>query len=76
MKNITITLPDDVAQAARVWAAREGTSVSRYLGDKLARFLAEDEAYEVAGRRFLRRKPACLREEGKRLPRREELHER
>jgi len=35
MKNVTLALPDAVAQWARVWAAKHDTSVSRMLGNML-----------------------------------------
>ncbi len=36
MKNITVTIADDVYTAARVWAAQHGTSVSRLVQRMLA----------------------------------------
>jgi hypothetical protein len=36
MKNVTITLPDDVARRARVEAARQDKSLSRFIADLLA----------------------------------------
>ena len=36
MKNVTITLPDEVYRAARIAAATEGKSLSRYVADRLA----------------------------------------
>jgi hypothetical protein len=36
MKNVTITLPDDLAHRARVEAARQDKSLSRFLADLLA----------------------------------------
>lgn len=43
MKNITVSVPDDVYRAARIRAAERGTSVSSLVGDYL-RGLSEDEA--------------------------------
>lgn len=43
MKNITVTVPDDVYRAARVHAAEEGSSVSALVGDFL-RSLSERDA--------------------------------
>jgi hypothetical protein len=37
MKNVTVTLPEDLAVRARVAAARENKSLSRYIADLLAR---------------------------------------
>lgn len=36
MKNVTVTLPEDLAIRARVAAARENKSLSRYIADLLA----------------------------------------
>jgi hypothetical protein len=42
LRNVTVTLEEDVAQWARIEAARQDTSVSRLLGDFLKeRILAE-----------------------------------
>jgi hypothetical protein len=35
MKNVTITLDEEVARWARIEAAREGKSLSRWIGDSL-----------------------------------------
>lgn len=35
MKNVTVTLPEDLATAARVAAARENKSLSRFIADLL-----------------------------------------
>lgn len=43
MKNITVSVPDDVYRAARVSAAERGTSVSALVSDYL-RSLSEREA--------------------------------
>ena len=36
MKNVTITLPEEIARAARVAAARDDKSLSRWIADLLA----------------------------------------
>jgi plasmid stability protein len=43
MKNITVSVPDDVYQRARVHAAEQGRSVSALVADFL-RTLGEDDA--------------------------------
>jgi hypothetical protein len=40
MKNVTITLPDHLAREARVEAARQGKSLSRWIAERLAGELA------------------------------------
>lgn len=76
MKNVTITLEDDVARWARVWAARHETSLSRMLGEELKRKMQSDAQYERAKRRFLARKPKQLKPAGTRYPDRSSLYER
>jgi len=39
MKNVTITLPDDLASRLRLAAAREGTSLSKFIAAHLSRAL-------------------------------------
>jgi hypothetical protein len=47
MKNVTITLPDDLARSARVEAAKQGKSLSRFIADLLAeRFPAGQMTHE------------------------------
>ncbi len=44
LRNVTITLEQDVAQWARIEAARRDTSVSRLLGEFLKEKMASDAA--------------------------------
>lgn len=74
LRNITITLEEEVARWARVEAARKDTSVSSYLAGVLKQQMEGAEDYELAKKRALRRKP-FLRTGGKYLSR-EEAHER
>jgi hypothetical protein len=57
LRNITITVDEDVARWARIEAAKEDTSVSRLVGEMLREQMAEEENYEKAMKRALRRKP-------------------
>jgi plasmid stability protein len=43
MKNVTVTLPDELATRARVAAARQDKSLSRYIADLLAERCAREE---------------------------------
>ena len=78
MKNITITLPEDVARWLRVKAAENERSVSKWLAELLEDMQRQEDAYEVAMERFLTR----ARESRKikwidgRKPTREELYDR
>jgi hypothetical protein len=53
MKNVTITLEEDVLEWARVEAARRNTSVSRMLGEVLAEKMRRDDAYARAHQDWL-----------------------
>lgn len=75
MKNMTISLGEDTARWARVWAAQHDTSVSRMVGDLLRDRMREDELYGKAMNSFLKRGAAKLKSLGG-YPSREAIHER
>jgi hypothetical protein len=75
VKNVTITLKEEVAQWARVWAARHNMSVSRLLGEMLETKMQEERDFAQARKRYLSRKPVVLKRSGK-YPSREEIHDR
>jgi hypothetical protein len=74
LRNITITLEEDLARWARVEAARRDTSVSRFLAGILKEQMSEKEDYERAMREALAREP-FLSSDGPYLTR-EEAHDR
>ena len=74
LRNVTVTLEEDVAQWARIEAARQDTSVSRLLGALLKERMSAQDDYQKAMRRALGRKP-FLRSKGRYLTR-EEAHDR
>ncbi|HUK74054.1 MAG TPA: CopG family transcriptional regulator [Candidatus Bathyarchaeia archaeon] len=74
LRNVTVTLEDEVARWARMEAARNDTSVSRLLGDLLKQRMLEADDYRRAMRRALARKP-FLKSDGGYLAR-EETHDR
>jgi hypothetical protein len=74
MKNVTITLEEEVARWARITAAERDTSVSRLVGEMLKEHMAGEKRYDTARRRYLSRKAAPL--SSARYPRRGDLHER
>lgn len=76
MKNVTITLDEEVARWARIRAAELNTSVSRLLGEMLERQMLEEQNYHAARKRYLSGEPCILNEAGEQYPRRDELHER
>ncbi len=74
LRNMTVTLEEDVARWARMEAAREETSVSRLLGGILKERMTGQDGYQRAMRRALARKP-LLKSDGRYLSR-EETHDR
>jgi hypothetical protein len=75
MRNVTITLDEDVARWASVQAAAEETSVSKLVGELLRRQMLEQRGYQAAMAQFLARKPTRLERRGGHSSR-EELHDR
>lgn len=76
MTNITITVDEETAQWARIYAARHGTSVSKIVGEMLRERMMREEDYERAMRSFFSRSAKPLSETPSRYPTRDELHER
>jgi hypothetical protein len=74
LRNVTVTLEEEVARWARIEAARNETSVSRLLGDILKERMLKNDVYRSAMRRALARK-AFLKSDGRYLSR-EEAHDR
>jgi hypothetical protein len=74
LRNVTVTLEEEVARWARMEAARKETSVSRLLGQVLKERMIERDDYERAMRRALARKP-FLKTDGQYLSR-QEAHDR
>jgi hypothetical protein len=74
LRNVTVTLEEDVARWARLEAARKDVSVSRLLGTLLRERMIQQDGYERAMKRALARKP-FLNTDGKYLSR-DEVHDR
>ncbi len=74
MKNITISMDEEVARWVRIRAAEQEMSVSRYVGNLLRQTMRESEEYRKAMRRNLARKPVPISSGP--YPSREELHDR
>ncbi len=74
LRNITVTLQEDVARWARLEAAKQETSVSRLLARILQERMTQHDEYARAMRRALQRKPFPTKT-GPYLSR-EEAHER
>jgi hypothetical protein len=76
MKNVTITLREEVARWARIKAAERNTSVSRLLGEILQERMQEEEDYRLSMEQYLAPGPQPLKKAGQRYPGRDDLHER
>lgn len=75
MKNMTITVDEEVLRWAKIRAAQRDTSVSRLIGEMLREHMRHDSAYEQAMEAYLASPPTRLSEDG-RYPSREALHDR
>ena len=65
MKNVTITLEEEVARWVRVWAAEHDTSVSRCVGDLLKTHMWNNRRYEQSMKNYLGRNPEFLKTAGR-----------
>lgn len=74
MKNVTITLDEEVARWARVRAAELDTSLSRLVGQMLKEHMLADKGYDTARRRYLSRGATPI--STAKYPRRDDLHDR
>lgn len=73
MKNITITLDEQAASWARIRAAEQDVSLSRFVGEMIHKQMRHSRDYEAAMRVALAQKPLKL--EGPYL-KRDELYDR
>jgi hypothetical protein len=76
MKNITITLDEETATWARICAAQQNKSLSRFLGELLHKTMRDSHFYEEAMQRYLSKGPFPLSGDATPYPTREELHDR
>jgi hypothetical protein len=76
MKNLTISLDEKTAAWIRVYAAKRGMSVSRFVGEVLNERMIETRSYNQAMRNFLAQKPFDFEFTDGRRPARDELHDR
>ena len=77
MRNVTITLDDDTALWARIEAARQDTSLSRFVGGLLREQMQRRHRYEEARRAFMDyHRPDPSLGGGAPYPSRDEIHER
>ena len=76
MKNVTVSLDEETAAWARIYAAKKNISLSRYVGELLHDSMCESREYEESMRRFLAQKTVKLEKPGGRYPTRDETHDR
>lgn len=76
MKNVTITLEEEVARWARIRAAERDTSLSRLVGELLREKMLDESDYQASMRNYLAQSPRVLKKEGDTYPDREGLHDR
>ena len=74
--NITIKVEADLAQDARVLAAKRGTSLSRLVAEQLAAMVREEQGYAAARHSALRRLKRGYDLEWEKPANRNELHDR
>jgi len=76
MKNVTITLDEDVACWIRIRAAEKEISVSRLVGEMLREKMRKEENYQASRQEYLSPQPQPLKNSDEKYPRRKELHDR
>lgn len=76
MKNLTLALPDETYQSLRVAAAQEGKSMSRFVGDLVARRISRPMNKVEAMRRFLEAPDWDLTDENGNAPTRDQIYDR
>jgi plasmid stability protein len=76
MKNVTITLEENVARWARVRAAEMDKSLSRLVGEILKEKMREEDEYLKSKQQYLSIEARRLKGTRQKYPPREKLHER
>jgi hypothetical protein len=76
MKNVTITLDEDVARWARIHAAELDTSLSCLVAELLRDKMKEEAGYASAMKLYFSSSPKPLKKPGASYPKRNEIHER
>lgn len=75
-QNLTIALPRQTIQKARVIAARRDTSISALIVEQVEALVGKDEEYEAAKRSAFSLFDRGFHMGGGKIPSRDELHER
>jgi hypothetical protein len=72
MKNVTITMEEEVAHWARIRAADQDTSLSRLVGEMVREKMIEEKTYQSAMKQYWSQAPRALKKRGGKYPRRSE----
>jgi hypothetical protein len=75
MKNVTITLDEQTVEWAKLAAARQNKSLSRFVGDVLQGQLKEAQDYQQAMHAWFNRRATFRSDPVMKLPAREELYD-
>ena len=75
MKNLTITMDDAVLARARVAAAKQGKSLSRFVSELVERNIGRPMSQKEALERFLSGPLLDLTDENGKAPKRDQLYE-
>ena len=75
MKNVTITLDEEVARWAHIRAAEEDKSLSHLVGELLREKMRDEGDYQASMQNYLAQSPRVLKKKGDTYPGREELHD-
>ncbi len=77
-QNVTLSIPKDILQKAKLLAVKRGTSLSKLLSDALESLVSEEAGYTQAQRRHIAemRRGYDLGTGGRSPANRDELHER
>ncbi len=74
MKNVTITLEEDVVRWACILAAERNMSVSRLIGEMLREKMLAEKSYQMAMEQYLSQPPKELKDPEAKYPIRDDLY--
>lgn len=75
-QNLTISLEKELIKKAKIVAAKQETSVTGLLSELLKKIVSEEESYEKARQKALKKLEKGYSLGGKKISSRDELHER
>ncbi len=74
--NVTITVSEEVARWAKIWAAEHNSSVSKLVGELLTERMNEEVNYQASMKRYFSKESSNLRESTAPYPKRDDLYDR